>query len=288
MDTSMQKTTSLPTLKNLITDSGEKIPFKHLLVTKNGLDLRAPYILDIDAISDDHYTVKPPFGYVTVSLATMQLHSDDKSEGLCCEALKIKELTSSTVTDAGEIIVGHRFDTNLDYTKQIHKKLVQINDAMMVVNGISMTVNGVGYILDDNSYEVKQVSFYAVSDKALTNTDHAVFITAAKDIEQQVFSAIMDAHFVRIGRFSSHRRDAILDCLKEHYPNQEKAMTGDKITELVEILANNDQLSDLSEKERRAAVQVVLSNYDYYASLYRGKNSEHYRKVWRGIPKKIQ
>lgn len=262
-----------PVLKNLKTDSGGDVAFKHLVLLESTPDMNAGNVFDIHGMNDKNYTININGDLADVSRQTMRLQHRGLAHAFYGEMLKINKLDSMSVLDAGEIVLGHRCDTCFEQSKQINKKLVVIENAIVVVNGISMIVNGVGYVLEDYSYQIKSLTFYAKSDKTLKDTDEAVFIRATKDVDMPIFHSIMHAHFMRVGRLTSFRRDFILDCLDKHYPNKALCMSRCDISDFVKVLAEEGQMSDLTDKEIRVILQIVISNYDYYKSIYRGWRS---------------
>lgn len=259
-----------PVLKNLKTDNGADIIFRKLVLLEGTENLEAGTRFDIIGMNDDAYTINISGDESTVSRHSMRLLHRGLTHGLFGELLEIKELNSVEVTDAGEVTIGNRCDYDFEYRNDGDKVIMVIKEAMVLVNGISMIVNAAGYILPDRSYQVKNLYLYPYANKSLDNIDEAVMAVVVADVQMQVVSALMEAHFLRVGRLTSFRRDAILDLLNKHYPAKVHKMGSCHIDEAVEIFAEHGQLSDLNHKEIRVLLQIVISNYDYYTRLYRG------------------
>lgn len=261
---------SLPVLKSLKTDNGADVIFRKLVLLEGTENLQAGTRFDIIGMNDDAYTINISGDESTVSRHSMRLLHRGLTHGLFGELLEIEALNSVSVTDAGEIILGNRNDYVFEYRNDGNKVVTVIKDACVVINDITMLVNAVGYILPDRSYQVKNLYLYPYANKSLDNIDEAVMAVAVADVQMQVVSAIMEAHFVRVGRLTSFRRDSILDLLNKHYPTKAHKMASCDIDEAIGLFAEHGQLSDLNHKEIRVLLQIVISNYAYYTSLYRG------------------
>jgi hypothetical protein len=135
-----------------------------------------------------------------------------------------------------------------------------------------------GYRLADGSYQKPTLTCQPLSEGDLKG-ELPTMIKLTDDIQTQLITDIMTAHFLRVSRLEPAMRDLILDYINKNHSDtldaldrgltQTKNLYASQVSALVDLLWNDAEMHHLNKQDIRALVQIVLSNYDYYSTLYR-------------------
>lgn len=279
MDTKPNRPNASIFCHNLRKEDGSRVPLKHLMIIGgNGTLGKTCPIVD-DYNDTGHISVKVDNDIVSVSLGDLVTVNEPIANLSFCELVLIDEIESLNVFDAGEVVLGARPDYIEDLPNQINKTPILINDATVQINGIVLLVHGMGYRLADGSYQKPTLTCKPLSEGDLKG-ELPTMIKLTDDIQTQLITDIMTAHFLRVSRLEPTMRDLILDYINKNHSKtpdafdrgltQTKNLYASQVSALVDLLWNDPEMHHLNKQDIRALVQIVLSNYDYYTTLYRG------------------